>query len=354
MLRFLCRLVFFLGLILGVKALAWWVSEPHWRQNVSSMGYKSNQFDRLQTACNAVFIGSSRTGMSIIPSRFDSLTNSGLRSFNYGVASFFAPHTFQLAESLLRQPDRSLRYVFVELSLPCPILIEEPFLFNPLAEMGYRARLWRLYKDLTSGPSLDTWINEYTLALLSPKSCLRYSPSGLRSLLGKPARVNRPANPTTIPYDFVSSPDGYLRDSRLNAAIWQADTALLPDIHRLARQAFSLQTTDACNAAYWADINILLQLAKTQHIELMFYLPNRLLPAEARLLPPIFNRLPVVNRLAISPDDRFDALFSRTSSFNKGHLNHQGAQQYTTLLAEAFSRVNQRVVVAQTSFRPRY
>ncbi len=351
MLRLFGRLSLLLGLLLGLKGIAWWLYQPVRRFVPCDSSYKSVQFDSLRTSYNAVFIGSSRTFMSVIPGQFDSLTGRALRTYNYGVAECFAPHSFRLTESLLRRPDLSLQYVFLELSLPNAKLPEEPFLLNPLIEVSYRARLWSVYADLVGGPTLDSWANSYALSVLSPRHCLHHSLPTLLSGASTRLRMAKPLNAEDLPYDFIYSPDGYLRDKRLRPTVWKADVALLPKIHRLARQAFNARPAQPLNDAYWADVANLLRLAEARHIRLMVYLPNRLSPVEARWLPAVFRRIPAANRLTVYPDSRFDSLFSPSNSFNKGHLNHHGAQQYTTLLAEAFRRVTTPVTIARNQRR---
>ena len=336
--RLFSRLLLFLGLLLGIKGLGWWLYKQSEPQHIIGSPYKSARFDSLRTSCHAVFVGSSRTFMSIIPGRFDSLTGQALHSYNYGVGEFVAPHTFRLAESLLLRPDLSLRYLFLELSLPSQIPPQEPFLSNPFLELSYRARSIRPYEDLTGGPAHYAWANGYALALHSPTFFLRNSLNHALSLLRGQTHAARPKNANGLQYDFIPSSDGYLRDRRLRPAIWLADTALLPYSHQVAKRAYGMHPAEAPDARYLADITKLLRLADARKIHLMVYLPNRLMADEARLLPAVFNRIPAANRLQIYPDDRFDALFSPASSFNIGHLNHYGAIQYTTLLAEAFER----------------
>lgn len=336
--RLFGRLLLFLGLLLGVKGLCWWLYEQCGPQHIVGKPYKSMQFDRLRTSCHAVFIGSSRTFMSIIPGQFDSLTGQALRSYNYGIAEFVAPQTFQLAESLLRRSDVSLQYLFLELSLPSHIPPQEPFLSNPFLEIRYRARSMQPYEDLTGGPARYAWANGYTLALHSPTFFLRNSINHALSLLRGQIHAAKPGNAGDLQYDFIPSSDGYLRNRQLRPVTWLTDMAALPYSHQVAKRAFGTHPTEVPDTRYLADITNLLRLADRRKIHLMVYLPNRLMATEARILPAVFNRIPAAHRLQIYPDDRFDALFNQASSFNIGHLNHYGALQYTTLLAEAFDQ----------------
>ncbi|MEQ1859873.1 MAG: hypothetical protein ABMA13_08055 [Chthoniobacteraceae bacterium] len=78
----------------------------HWRAH-------KDEFDTL-------FIGTSRTFRGVMPSIFDQLTaGAGVptRSYNFGVDAMFPPEDAYVAEALLRDPPRNLRWVFIEQGL---------------------------------------------------------------------------------------------------------------------------------------------------------------------------------------------------------------------------------------------
>ncbi len=235
-----------------------------------------------------------------------------------------------LAETLLQRPARSLNYLFVELSMPAEAFIESIPFESLVAELRYLYRADRLVGRL---PQSAHWLNTYLMALLSPRRVL------LDRLVPIPVRRQ---NPNLIfngvGYDFVPSRTGYLRDKRLHSTLLAATLPALKKSHQLTKAAYNRRDTDPPEAYYQADVNHLLTLANTRGIHLLFYLPNRLTPDEARWLPAVFNQLPAANRLTLPTNHRFDTLFSPAFTFDRAHLNHPGAIHYTKLMAEAFER----------------
>lgn len=78
----------------------------YWREN-------KDQFD-------TVFIGTSRTFRGVMPAVFDQLTaEAGMptKSYNFGVDGMFAPEDAYVAEHLLRDPPKNLRWVFMEMGV---------------------------------------------------------------------------------------------------------------------------------------------------------------------------------------------------------------------------------------------
>jgi hypothetical protein len=321
------RLLIFLTVLLLLKALVS-IGTAN-QESLYSQPYKDRQFDSLRTTYNAVFVGSSRTFMSVIPGQFDSLSGQTMRSYNYGIGNFFVPHSLALVESLMQRRDIALRYLFLELSLPAVTPSNDLPPAGYMAELGYAYRSGHFYGKLSES---GLFMNTYLMSALSPRTML------MDKLVPIPVRRKNPDLIFGGGYDLVPSQTGYLRDKRLHSKQLASELPSLSVSHRLTKEAFRQRQSGPPAAYYQADISRLLALARARHIHLLFYLPNRLTPAEQYCLPAVFNSLPAANRLDILPDQRFDALFSQAYTFDRAHLNHTGAQQYTLLLAEAFRR----------------
>ena len=69
---------------------------------------------------DTVFIGTSRTFRGINPARFDELTKAAgkpTHSFNFGVDAMLPPEDAYVADYILRDPPKNLRWVFLELGM---------------------------------------------------------------------------------------------------------------------------------------------------------------------------------------------------------------------------------------------
>jgi hypothetical protein len=69
---------------------------------------------------DTLFIGTSRTFRGVVPPVFDQLTAAGglpTKSYNFGVDGMFPPEDGYVAEHILRDPPRNLRWVFLEMGV---------------------------------------------------------------------------------------------------------------------------------------------------------------------------------------------------------------------------------------------
>ncbi|WP_128547951.1 hypothetical protein [Larkinella soli] len=332
MIRFWRNLLLFFAVLAAVKGLVLLLSAGYYERVIHDTRAKTLLLDRQAGRINTVFIGSSRTFTSIDPARFDSLTGHRTCSFNFGVSSFFIPHTFRTAEVLMARRDLALHYLGVELSLPRFDTSIDPFRWEAWEQPRfYLPYLFNAPPDTAGSHSrrAEQYLNTYLFTLLSP---------ALRLRMAVAAHTDDAARRQQFEADLTGSPDGYLPDNHgLDAGTGLGrDSAELPAYHSRSLLVYSRSGNEAVNPEYREEIDRLIGLAQRHRVRLFFYLPNRMTPEEARALIPLFRSIDAQHRLHLPHDPRFDALFLPRFSMDRGHVNYGGSQIYTGLMAEAF------------------
>lgn len=107
--------IFIAGAALVCSVLGWALPLPE----VPQVKEKLEWFRAHRGEYTALFLGTSRVRRGIIPSLFDRLAAEhgvGMRSFNLGVDSLFAPEDGYVLDGALAAEPARLRFVFIELS----------------------------------------------------------------------------------------------------------------------------------------------------------------------------------------------------------------------------------------------
>ena len=112
----LVAVLFFAGLI----GTALWLGRLDPFSEVPIVREKWNYWKQNKDSFDTLFIGTSRTFRGVMPSLFDQLTQEAgvaTRSYNFGVDGMFPPEDAYVAEHLLRDPPKKLRWVFIEMGV---------------------------------------------------------------------------------------------------------------------------------------------------------------------------------------------------------------------------------------------
>ena len=89
-------------------------------REVPMLREKWDHWQKHKDDYDTVFIGTSRTYRGISPALFDEVTAAAgmpTRSFNYGIDAMLPPEDAYVAEYVLRNPPKNLKWVFIELGV---------------------------------------------------------------------------------------------------------------------------------------------------------------------------------------------------------------------------------------------
>src|SRR4029078_1657438 len=107
----------FFGVLLGATAL---LSRVDPFREVTIMREKWDFWQQHKDEYDTLFIGTSRIYRGLKPTVFDEVTAAGgvpTHTFNFGVDAMLPPEDAYVAEYILRDPPKNLRWVFLELGV---------------------------------------------------------------------------------------------------------------------------------------------------------------------------------------------------------------------------------------------
>lgn len=289
-----------------------------------------------------LFIGASRVYRQVVPSVFDhTVKNRSVRSFNFGLPAFFFPETVFLTRNVLEEGNSALRYIFFGLDRVSEAFInEENMHTRRLVYWPDLARTTEVIRQLWAVESygrrdkiVQTWrrlvtMVEHYLHAGQVVDVLRYHTGDhwdKGDYLGKD-RDGFVALDTEAPTDAELQ-----RRHRLLAANEQ----LLVDNRNSSMNALDGTYPARGWPAEWTLLRDLYDQAQQQGVRIFFLLPPRLGGGYYPLLP-LYYGLPKASRIELAAPQSYPQLYQMNNSFDLGHLNRRGAEEFTRLLAAKF------------------
>ncbi|MEQ1859874.1 MAG: hypothetical protein ABMA13_08060 [Chthoniobacteraceae bacterium] len=289
-------------------------------------------FQKHKDRYDAIFLGSSRFYHQIIPAQFDervkAATGREFRTFNFGYDAMWPPESFWMLRQLLAMKPARLRWVFIDCMDISPHLDERNMhtrriaywhdirhtrmAMDAVAELRMRPILkWSLWsahatyllRQWTSQGLGTEWL-AFELGLEKRKKPSRWDPpDAWRDTEGyEPEKLARFTGPQLEKFE---------RD----VVAWRKGVPPVP-IKPSLRNALAEITTEA----------------RAAKIEPILVLTPTVTPQEN------FSGLPEgVAVWRYDDADRYAALYDPAHHYDAAHLNHEGAQIFTDLLAERFA-----------------
>lgn len=254
---------------------------------------------------NTVFIGSSRTRHAVIPGEFDRQTNQITQSYNFGISGGLPPLTFDWCEDLI-ETEKSLKYVFFELSGGMDTVLEDDVSLSGFSLLKYRKALATLSFDESS-----VYHNKLLLALFKPDLSGNYTS-----------------------YNGSNAP-AFEKEQRELRKKASHDTLRLSQMLNRQMETQDVPSPAAADQDYLLRIRRLIEIAESKQIQIYFYIPPRIESEEEfRIVYPIYRQLGPKYMLDISHED--GSLYEPDTSYDNFHLNYDGAMLFTEHFAKAF------------------
>lgn len=344
---------------------------------------KLTTFAATKQNYNTIFIGSSRTYRHIIPSIFDAeLQRRGynITSYNFGIYAMQLPETYFLLQKILAMKPPGLQYVFIDIdSVNLDIPKENrrtdrviswhgwqqmPEIYRLIANQNQNWRQKKQLIQLHATPFLSNIGNLGQADRICKGTATSISGVG-QNILMMPcpyiAAVTKSLNPSSDTGYKKPGADGYLslddeddimfieRRQEYLAKLdkYQAQVATLAEAlkNQAAQPNTSVQPEKSASETrslnrrlkpYEADIIQKLVKAVTDAGATPIFFIHPVLKQEAHLIEAHQKGyIPIL--LPFNQPAKFPALYDPDKRYDWYHLNHQGAEQFTQLLADEFA-----------------
>ena len=282
---------------------------------------KMNYLEQNKTNYNTYFIGSSRIFHQVIPALFDSLNVGKTRSFNLGVQGVEPPESCYLLEHFLEKPKPKIKYIIFELDKIKDLqnshrtnLRSKYYLNFSYFNLGFRGALEQKEYGATQNYCISYFSRLIRAEMIFPRFSPNTQPLQTEKILGK--------------YQ-----DGYanlddIEAQRLNIPKIEKHHNLICEEYKNGLDFYEVSPT------YLTKIHQIIKKAKAKNIQLIFLKP----PLNEGILP-LYNTIETPYKIDISSPYHYPKLYELEHLHDWRHLNAEGAEIFTEILAKEFQKV---------------
>lgn len=328
-----------LSIILTVCIYSFFKKDLYADYELSEVLSKKKVYENYPQKINTVFVGSSLTYRQIIPHVFDSITNN--TSFNLGFEGLFPYRSYDmLTEVLKTKKSEEIQNIFIELGPPD--LIADNYRNNPyiysINFKKYSAAIETSTNENLSASARLSIFRYWNLCLL-----YKYSGFSLSKYIDALMFNNTNTTQTNYKYDsLIASTKGFID---LNTQEVQLNNGKLDKIrknfikHGNAIDSAIIKKYSAAYKFYAPDrfTNFVIAYAKNlrkQGKNVCFIIPPRkLLFTKYSLYEKDILAKEGFKIYNLSDPKLYPQFYTYDLSYNKTHLNYNGAVLYTTVLA---------------------
>ena len=298
---------------------------------------------------NTLFIGTSGTYRQLSPQLFDELADKSLQinSFNLAAPSYFSPKTELLYRNILKNKPANLKYVILEFRDP-RYRIGNNVLHT--TEMKYwvtpadtRAAIAYIFSQPEMG-----WRNKFTLVgrqllHLSEKNFNIGEGTDIINFWIRDDEADWPRHLGkkmdgfyTLDEEIAEYPqEKYFR--RYNYV--RANPTILKEQELRSRQFLeTIDETSPVNPVLLEHFQALIANSESHGVHLILLLGPRL-EDEYKALLPVYYHLPAQHKIEMTHPDEYPEFYSMAYTFDRGHMNREGARLYTQALAQKFNQL---------------
>lgn len=330
-------LLFLLSFILSALVLNQAIPTEPVPSNLAFVSFKYNNYFKNKDKYDTLFIGSSRICNQVIPQEFDRTTKflgKATNSYNFGIPAMRAlPSYFLLKELLATQP-KNLKWVFIETDLDS--------FYEPIENARNNRSIYWHNKENTLF-ALDRIIDDDSESFTKKIALVG---SHLIPFVYNQINVGRLFN-STISQPFSHPQEEIAKDYIFaNNGYYPLDLQT-EDPHRIAL----LENTKA----YTQKVNLLAKKRKKEKLpsasklELLTLIVDEVEAAGANpvfIIPPrmelkselvfAYKEGYIPALLAFNDPNKYPDLYQLDLRHDLNHLNHQGSQKFSRLIAEKF------------------
>jgi len=315
------------------------VTQPTIPQDIEEVSEKLNYFSQHKDSYDVVFIGSSRTHRQIMPQVFDRvLQEQGytVRSFNLGIGGSYLPETYFYIRKVLAMRPKKLKWIFIEYTDKLDAREENvratrEVYWHTLAETAYISQvilasnhdwsdklvmmfdhLHSYFYGITKNGKGSAWVQE----LIGYQEDNKYK----ISLLGQ-------YQDGYISYD--EDPDRHVK-KRQQRFLEKLDN-YRGEVQELREERQLIEAHQPFKPEFLAEMVSQMQ---RHGIEPIFVVPPSLHTYKDLIQSHQQQYVPTL--WVFNNPDRFAELYAIENRFDDEHLNQQGSELFTRLLAQTF------------------
>ncbi|MGC9384957.1 MAG: hypothetical protein ACP5D6_10190 [Kosmotogaceae bacterium] len=312
---------------------------------------KLKQFSERKDEYQVIFIGSSRIYRHIIPSKFDQFMASQgypIQSYNFGVSGMTVPETHFVLKKILAMKPQNLEFVFLELDDLNLIIAEK----NRRSERVIYWHTWEhtlwiyqlLWLNILNEKRLIFHnlkkIHSHTVPLLYNLINFGQGDHWIQWILLPTEGVDTTLDPGGDTFYGTPGIDGYLALNDEPAPNFQRrHQEFLENLDTYHKKVRSITRTSNQPATPQSDqvkaIEDLIKVVRDSGATPVFIITpvlekeTHLIAAQTRGYVPLL--------FAFNDPIEFPILYDANQRFDIDHLNHEGATEFSKLLAEKFS-----------------
>lgn len=332
--KFIIKTLLLLVLFYSLFYLVYWSLPYYWANE--GLSSKMKFWKQSKKDFNAVFIGSSRTQMHIMPSVFDSINvTCKIKSFNLGYGANSAEEILYLTENLIHSKESNhLKYIFVEVR---PIWYNPDNLFTARGKYILNLKEYRFLSNYYSKTTYKYAKNDYKKALVEKllgigliRDVFVYYFSTKKSFL------------VGVKEDGFTNRTTAIQNDKLNKLLKEEGN----DIEKL-KESLALRIQFASNSyenlydvsdedsLYVKRLEKLKKQAQEKDITLLYYPTIRF---ENTNLPALLHTIDANGTFNQSSNPSvYPELYELSYSGDASHLNEEGAFIYSRILAQLFN-----------------
>lgn len=336
--RFLKQIIVLFSIVILIFSLVKSIIPYYWWSNQFSDKViyleKHNNY-------NTFFIGSSRVYYHINPLVFDSIVNNNfldkIRSFNLGSDGMYLPENYYLLENLIKSEQLlNAKYIFVELqNEPNRFRINRDEYWQNTRDLVFLSKII-LEKDKGSIISqyffIANIVKSYIISFFDLdqfKSYILKQHSFNSNLLGKYQNGYLALNGKL---EMIMNIKGNIEGNR---NIFLKDSLYLKKLNKEREIKLLIETSEKVSVTHLKRIQYLIDLAKNQNIQLIFFTSPMLTNPS---LINLYKKLPKENRIALNQSPDFSNLLKKDNLYDIHHFNDKGARLYTEIFANEFTK----------------
>ena len=328
-----------LGLSLAVKVLLplpYYWGNPWFKAKIEFLG--NNSIDELP---NTFFFGSSRVYRQIDPSIYDNtfsnLSEHPVRSFNLGAPATFCPQTYYLFENFIDTKEASnAKFIFME-------LMDIDLINKDLLHQD-RTIYWQNHSDFFFVLN-SVYTNDNVSFIRKIGYTYRYGISVIENafnvgfychiIVKKDLNREEYLGKNKNGYYPLQEELSFSTEQTIKENLMLRESSLTDDTISLAiNRAFSIQNFTAANIGvdqvHLERIRKLIQMSDNLDIELIFIISPR---TSSPGLVALYNSIDPQHKLELSNASVYPQLYLMENTFDIDHLNTQGSELYTKILA---------------------
>lgn len=295
----------------------------------------------------AVFLGSSRINHGIDPAAFDKtyrkLSGKKMQSFNFGISGGSVGEIYQTFLKVLDDDNSNLEYIIIELASVSTSL-KKKFCRDNLHTN--RNKYWLDFKTLRF--SLNNLKGQKVGDDISARAKFRYGKNYLVNYIENIFNVGMYS--TMLTYMRKGYPgqkgigpkrNGYNNINQLESAgAKRARKSFLKNKKQLVdkkkesvKYFENRSSSDKLNESYFGYIKDMIVKAQKRNIKLVFLAPPLMAVDSHEEVFPIISALPTKNKINLANAKKYPAFYTAKNIWDGNHLNNNGAQLLSELLA---------------------